>query len=499
MTTESRWIWPFELKEKLGEGGMGVVYRARYVGNDREVALKLLPDDVAANPTILARFEREMEVLKQLRHPNVVHCFGGVCKTKERFYAMEVVEGGTLGDELRKKGRYSWDKVIELGLQMCAGLGYAHEQGVIHRDVKPANFLIGKNGQLKLADFGLATITSGQKITKAGKTVGTFYYMAPEQIRGKPPISARTDLYALGCVLYELLTGDPPYMGDHPAETLQKHVDAPIPHVATKMLDCPPALDALIVDLLAKNPDARPASAAVVARRLEAIALPSRGMTNPSVDHQSVTPSAENFFLKAALGGKPATPHYTGVKSSVAMDSDEEVALAPAASASTQTALVLSLVLVSILLVETWMGLWSASARLSRMETTWRERLVGTEAGLRQQAVATLLEFDRLSDATTQAAADLFDRPEAEARRAGLTLLSKPWKQSQRFAEKAIRLQKSDAEQDVRYQAGEFANAIKKEPQEPGSGFWTRLILWLATLTATTLYLKRDTLRRRVA
>lgn len=122
----SKWIWPFELLEKLGEGGMGVVYRARYVGNNRIVAVKLLPDEVAKNPTLVARFDRELDILKQLKHPNIVHCFGGTTESKQRYYAMEYIEGGTLSDQLRKKGRLSWDYVVEYGIQMAAALDYAH-------------------------------------------------------------------------------------------------------------------------------------------------------------------------------------------------------------------------------------------------------------------------------------------------------------------------------------------------------------------------------------
>src|SRR5262245_11878368 len=104
----SRWIWPFELLDKLGEGGMGVVYRARYVGNDRIVAVKLLPSDVGENESVIARFDRELEILKQLKHPNIVNCFGGVCESKQRFYAMEMVDGGTLAELLREKRKFSW-------------------------------------------------------------------------------------------------------------------------------------------------------------------------------------------------------------------------------------------------------------------------------------------------------------------------------------------------------------------------------------------------------
>ena len=113
-----RWIWPFELKERLGEGGMGVVYRGRYVVKNIDVAVKMLPDDVT-NPVVLARFEREMEVLKTLRHPNIVRSFGGVCEDKQRFYAMELMQGGSLEDQLQERGRLPWETVIEYGLQMC--------------------------------------------------------------------------------------------------------------------------------------------------------------------------------------------------------------------------------------------------------------------------------------------------------------------------------------------------------------------------------------------
>src|SRR5262249_24462929 len=155
-------IWPFELLVQIGEGGMGVVYRARYVVNNREVAVKMLPADVT-DKVVLQRFERELEVLKSLKHPNIVRCFGGLCEDKGRFYAMELVGGGTLESELERKGQLSWESVVEYGLQMCAALDWAHQQGVVHRDVKPSNFLLTPEGQLKLGDFGLATMAAARK------------------------------------------------------------------------------------------------------------------------------------------------------------------------------------------------------------------------------------------------------------------------------------------------------------------------------------------------
>ena len=246
---ESRWIWPFELLDKLGEGGMGVVYRARYVGNNRQVAVKLIPDDISTDATLLARFERELEVLKQLHHPNIVHCFWRTpSESKQRFYAMEFVPGGTLSDYLAHRGRVNWETAVDFAIQMCHALQHAHEHGVIHRDVKPGNFLMTKSGQLKLSDFGLASVVSEGRLTAAGRTVGTILYMAPEQIRGAT-LTNRTDLYALGCVLYEMLSAQTPFTGSSAAEVLQRHLKDPPPHVIRIALDCPLDLDALICEL----------------------------------------------------------------------------------------------------------------------------------------------------------------------------------------------------------------------------------------------------------
>jgi eukaryotic-like serine/threonine-protein kinase len=267
LETQNRWIWPFELLEHIGEGGMGEVYRARFVKNDRIVAVKLLPSDVT-NETILARFEQEMKILRALRHPNIVHCFGGACEGDQQFYAMELVEGGALSDLLRKQGRLSVDRTIEYARQMCAALAYAHERGVVHRDVKPANFLLTPDGQLKLSDFGLATISAGRKITADDRTVGTFLYMAPEQITGKPPVSPQTDLYALGCVLFEMLAGSSPFQGNASGEVLHKHLTEAPPALSSLVMSCPAEIDQLVARLLAKKPEDRPASAAEVVAAL---------------------------------------------------------------------------------------------------------------------------------------------------------------------------------------------------------------------------------------
>lgn len=261
-----KWIWPFELLEKLGEGGMGVVYRARYVNNDKEVALKLLPETVS-DPVILGRFDRELEILRKLRHPNIVYCFGGTTEGKYRYYAMEIVQGGSLDGLIARRGPLPWELVVKYAQQMCSALDCAHAQGVTHRDVKPGNFLIASNGQLKLSDFGLATFSSAQNLTASGKTMGTFRYMSPEQIRGKD-VGPQSDLYSLGCVLYEMITGHPCFDGKSPAEILDLHLHQQPARASSFALDCPAILDKLISRLLEKDPSKRPQSASEVSKLL---------------------------------------------------------------------------------------------------------------------------------------------------------------------------------------------------------------------------------------
>ncbi len=279
---EHRWIWPFELEEQIGAGAMGVVYRARFVKNDRRVALKLLPAEIAADSTLAARFQREMEVLKDLKHPHIVHSFGGLCEGKQWFYAMELIDGGTVEKLIQASGRIRWQDAIPLALQTCAALEHAHSRGVVHRDVKPGNLLLNRSGKLKLGDFGLATMVSESKLTAAGKTVGSLHYMAPEQITGKTPVSPRTDLYAFGCTLFEMLAGKPPFAGAAAGELLQKHLKSPAPVISEIVLDCPDALARVVAKLLAKKPDDRYQSAAEVAADLGELELgvvvkPSRG------------------------------------------------------------------------------------------------------------------------------------------------------------------------------------------------------------------------------
>ncbi len=292
-----RRIGPFEIHEKLGGGGMGVVYRATYTKTGQQVALKLLPPEFQEEAKLIARFERELEILKKLKHKNIVQCFGGGKHGNQRFYAMELIEGGTLADLLRDRGRIPWEETIHHARQICAALEYAHEHGIIHRDLKPGNLMLAKNGVVKLGDFGVAQDVNATGLTATGKTVGTFAYMAPEQIRGSPPVSHKTDLYALGCVLYELLTGKPPFEGDTPAKVFYQHLEQPPERVATVALDCPIWLDRLVNQLLEKDPDKRPWDASTTAQALREV-------------EEKV--AARASMVQHTVGGQPSTIAATG-------------------------------------------------------------------------------------------------------------------------------------------------------------------------------------------
>lgn len=268
MSVEERRLGPFVLKERLGEGGMGTVFRATHAESRRAVAIKVLSAKAAGNKRIVARFARELEILKALKHPHIVRCYGGGRQGNDIYLVMELVTGGSLAGLIKRRGRLPWEAVIDYGLQICDGLAYAHDWGVIHRDLTPANLLLTEDGQIKIADFGIARVQYGKRLTAAKHTLGTVAYMSPEQIRGEPPVSHRTDLYTLGCVLFELLTGTLPFNPESTAQMLFQHLEEPPPRVASLVLDCPVWLDLLVGQLLEKDPLKRPHDAAAVAAAL---------------------------------------------------------------------------------------------------------------------------------------------------------------------------------------------------------------------------------------
>lgn len=259
-----RTIGPFEIERQIGVGGMGLVYSAIYPETGKRVAVKILSPGLIADPKLLKRFEREIEILNRLNHPNIVKYYGGGTENNQRYFAMEFIDKGSLQQVLKKRGRLSWDKAIHVGRQVSSALEHAHNAGIIHRDLKPANLFLSTKGKLKLGDFGIARDTEATALTAAGKTVGTYAYMAPEQIQAGLPITRKTDLYALGCLLYEVIVGETPFQSENPMDMLMQHMNDDPYDVREKVPDCPPQLDRLIGRLLAKEPDDRPYDALAV-------------------------------------------------------------------------------------------------------------------------------------------------------------------------------------------------------------------------------------------
>ena len=269
---KARRLGPFTMGRRLGVGGMGVVYAAEFTkadapdaeeaGGGRTVAVKVLTPTLAADPKVRKRFSREMEIFKKLRHPHIVRYFGGGQTGGKLFYAMELLTGGSVEDLLRDGGPVDWRRAVDFAAQTADALHHAHSQGVIHRDLKPANLFIDAKGNLKLGDFGIARDANATALTAAGRTVGTYAYMAPEQISSALEVGPKTDLYALGCVLHELLTGKPPFSDPNPAKLLHSHMTEPPPRVRDP--DCPRWLADLIASMLAKDPADRPFDALAV-------------------------------------------------------------------------------------------------------------------------------------------------------------------------------------------------------------------------------------------
>lgn len=277
---------PFLIEKELGSGAMGAVYLARYIKNNHRVAIKIMSSSINSNASssLVARFEREAEILKHLNNPNIVRLFG-IGKFKGmRYYAMEVIDGETLEAILLRKGSFSWDETIELGKQICNALQHAHDNGVVHRDIKLSNLMVTKQGVLKLTDFGIAKDLDGTLLTGANCAIGTAAYMSPEQCRGESTITGKSDLYSLGVVLFELLTGKRPFRGNNAVELFLHHVQTKPERPSRINLEIPKFLDTLILHLLEKDPDDRPPSASVVAKILEEIRVKILAQTSVGED-----------------------------------------------------------------------------------------------------------------------------------------------------------------------------------------------------------------------
>lgn len=261
----------YKVEEMLGQGGMSAVYRASDPNLKRPVAVKLIHNHLSSDPEFVRRFELEAAAVAQLRHPNIVQVYDYNQDGADCYMVLEYIPGGSLQAQLSRLNnaglRLPLERVVKLGLQICAALDYAHQRGMIHRDVKPANVLLNGDDQAILTDFGVVKMLAGEQHTASGALVGTASYMAPEQIRGLP-FDHRVDLYSLGVMLYEPVTGRCPFESESTMSLMLMHLNEPVPDVRQFNPQVPPALQAVIETALAKDPAGRFASAAEMSAAL---------------------------------------------------------------------------------------------------------------------------------------------------------------------------------------------------------------------------------------
>jgi len=257
-------IGHYQILEKLGEGGMGVVYKATDTRLDRLVALKFLPEELSRSTSDAARFTQEAKAAAALNHPSICTIHGIEEVDGKQFIVMEFVDGQTLGD---KKDWVNLKQAIDIGIQIADGLSAAHEKGITHRDIKPDNIMIRKDGIVQIMDFGLAKLRGVSNLTQHGSTVGTARYMSPEQVQGED-IDHRSDIFSLGVLLYELFSGQLPFKGVHETALLYEIVNVDPEPMSTVKAELPPELDTIVLECLAKEKADRYQSAAEIAKEL---------------------------------------------------------------------------------------------------------------------------------------------------------------------------------------------------------------------------------------
>ncbi|MBX9929132.1 MAG: serine/threonine protein kinase, partial [Gemmatimonadaceae bacterium] len=249
----------YEIEAEIGRGGMAVVYRARDVRLKRRVALKILPPELAFRPEVKSRFLREAQTAAQLNHPHIVPIYAVDEAESIVFFAMGLVEGETLAQQLAREPRPAIDVVRRVLCDVCEALAYAHAHGVVHRDIKPDNILIDRaSGRALVSDFGIARAAAGDlRLTATGIAVGTPTYMSPEQAMGEREVDGRSDLYALGIVGYHMIAGEPPFQATNTPAMLMKHISEAARPLHDRRADVPANLVAAIDRAMAKGPDER--------------------------------------------------------------------------------------------------------------------------------------------------------------------------------------------------------------------------------------------------
>jgi eukaryotic-like serine/threonine-protein kinase len=385
----------------LARGGMSTVYRGTDTRLDRPVAIKVMDPRLAADPAFRGRIEREARSAARIDHPAVVDVYDqGEAQTGAGtvlgddgpllFLVMELVEGGTLRDVLRARGALGVPAAFAVMEQVLSGLAAAHQLGLVHRDVKPENVLISRAGEVKMADFGLVTASAQAGASTAGMIMGTVAYLSPEQV-ATGSADARSDVYAAGIVLYELLTGAPPYSGDTAISVAYRHVNSDVPPPSQIAGDVPPELDELVLRTTRRDPAARPADAAAmlaelhrVAVRLEVPRVPPPVPPPRPMEEQDTVPAApERLAAGTAVSAALPAPGPRGTRALPRPDDDGPPPHVRARRRSRRAFAVWTAVVLVLALLVGVTAWWLGSGRWTAMPN-----LVGLEASAAQQLLA---------------------------------------------------------------------------------------------------------------
>ncbi len=302
----SKKLGPYEILGVLGRGGMGVVFKAKHETTGEIVAVKALSHSSSDETHFRSRFESEIQALLKLNHPNIVRILSFGQERGTLFFAMEMVEGKSLFHLQREIKKFDWRDVLKIARDVASALRHAHDRGVIHRDMKPGNLIMSKQGIVKVADFGIAKSFGASNDTK-DNVIGTLDFMSPEQALGKP-VTVRSDLYSLGAVLYTLLTGAPPFASNSIEESLRGLTKIPAQPVRERVPHIPPELDALIAELLEKKPEDRTPTAFALLKKLDYVEQVLR------VNSEAETSYGESAQPAAAGGSKPGFSKAPTVK-----------------------------------------------------------------------------------------------------------------------------------------------------------------------------------------
>lgn len=267
----------YRVVERIGDGGMGTVYRALDQMLDREVALKVMRPELSRQPGLAERFRQEAIALARLNHPNIAGVYGLEKSGDDMVMVMEFVRGETLESIVQRSGQIAWARAFELCTKVLDALDHAHDKGVVHRDIKPANIMLDRAGVVKVMDFGIARIMGKSRQTRMGAAVGTPMYMSPEQLKGEE-VDGRSDLYSLGAVLYELITGKLAFEADSDYELMMKQLNEAPPHVRASLPDVPDQVDLVLQRAMAKRKEDRFANGQEMRRALVAAAAGDTGV-----------------------------------------------------------------------------------------------------------------------------------------------------------------------------------------------------------------------------